>query len=280
MKSIAIVLWCLLVAQWTYGQQKLTGTVKDENGEVLPGVNVLIKGTGLGTATLVDGTYSLTVTGKETLVFSYVGYETRELNVDNRTVLDVVLKQEIEDMDEVVITAIGIKQQKKKIGYSTELVDGGVLSQIPAVNAAMSLAGQVAGLQVSSPTGIFQTPEFELRGKTPLIVVDGVPVETDFFDISSANIESINVLKGTAASALYGARGKDGALLITTKSAGYITEMYFLHFLFSLLYHSDDRRPSESIILFMSDTSCFRMNSLSAISPPSLPALLCPFRLR
>ena len=214
MKSIAIVLWCLLVAQWTYGQQKLTGTVKDENGEVLPGVNVLIKGTGLGTATLVDGTYSLTVTGKETLVFSYVGYETRELNVDNRTVLDVVLKQEIEDMDEVVITAIGIKQQKKKIGYSTELVDGGVLSQIPAVNAAMSLAGQVAGLQVSSPTGIFQTPEFELRGKTPLIVV-----ETDFFDISSANIESINVLKGTAASALYGARGKDGALLITTKSA-------------------------------------------------------------
>ena len=219
MKSIAIVLWCLLVAQWTYGQQKLTGTVKDENGEVLPGVNVLIKGTGLGTATLVDGTYSVTVTGKETLVFSYVGYETRELNVDNRTVLDVVLKQEIEDMDEVVITAIGIKQQKKKIGYSTELVDGGVLSQIPTVNAAMSLAGQVAGLQVSSPTGIFQTPEFELRGKTPLIVVDGVPVETDFFDISSANIESINVLKGTAASALYGARGKDGALLITTKSA-------------------------------------------------------------
>lgn len=219
MKNLIILFICLLTAQAAYCQIKVTGTVKDENGDALPGVNILIKGTGTGTATNLDGSYTLNVDGKGVLVFSSVGSQTQNVKVNGRTRIDVVMKPEVEQMDEVIITAIGIKQQKKKIGYATELVAGDVLAQTPNINAAASLAGQVAGLQVSNPTGIFQTPNFELRGKKPLIVLDGIPVETDFFDISSADIESINVLKGTAASALYGARGKDGAMLITTRNA-------------------------------------------------------------
>ena len=123
------------------------------------------------------------------------------------------------DMDEVVVTAIGIKQQKRKIGYATQEVNTEVLKESKTMNIGNALTGKVAGLTVNNPTGIFQAPSFELRGKKPIIVVDGIPVETDLFDIPSQNIANINVLKGTAASALYGSRGKDGAILITTKSA-------------------------------------------------------------
>jgi TonB-linked SusC/RagA family outer membrane protein len=123
------------------------------------------------------------------------------------------------DMDEVVVTAIGIKQQKRKVGYATQEVPVEVLEESKTMNIGNALSGQVAGLIVNNPTGIFQAPSFNLRGKKPLIVIDGIPVETDLFDIPSQHIENINVLKGTAASALYGSRGKDGAILITTKNA-------------------------------------------------------------
>lgn len=123
------------------------------------------------------------------------------------------------DMDEVVITAMGIKQQKRKVGYATQEVATEVLQESKTMNIGNALSGQVAGLIVNNPTGIFQAPSFNLRGKKPLIVIDGIPVETDMFDIPSQHIENINVLKGTAASALYGSRGKDGAILISTKNA-------------------------------------------------------------
>src|SRR5690606_2824664 len=122
-------------------------------------------------------------------------------------------------IEEVVVTAMSIKQQKRKIGYATQEVKTEVLDQSKTMNIGNALSGQVAGLNVTNPTGIFQKPNFSLRGKKPIIVIDGIVVETDFFDVPSENIANINVLKGTAASTLYGSRGKDGAILITTKSA-------------------------------------------------------------
>lgn len=133
--------------------------------------------------------------------------------------INVEMSDDVKLIDEVVVTAIGIKQQKKKLGYTTQQVSTEALEQPGTVNVGNALSGQVAGLTVNNPTGLFQAPSFSLRGKTPLMVVDGIPVESDLFDVSPENIESINVLKGTAAAALYGSRGKDGAILITTRLA-------------------------------------------------------------
>lgn len=200
-------------------QHQISGKVSDFSGEPLPGVNVVIKGTVNGTVTDANGTYQISTPPYAVLVFSFVGFEVQELSVNNRSVLDVTMTEEQRSLDEVVVTAIGIKQQKRKLGYATQEVNTDALGEASTLNLGNALSGQVAGLTVNNPTGIFQTPSFALRGKTPLIVLDGIPVETDFFDISPEDIASINVLKGGAASALYGARGKNGAILITRKNA-------------------------------------------------------------
>lgn len=199
--------------------QTVKGSVKDNKGEALIGVNISIKNTTKGVITDFDGNYEVKAAGDETLVFSYMGFVTQEAKVNNRTVIDVVMKEESQNLDEVVVTAIGIKQQKKKLGYTTQQINNEALSESQTMNVGSALSGQIAGLTVTNPTGIFQAPSFSLRGKNPLIVLDGIPVETDFFDLGSENIESVNVLKGPTASALYGSRGKNGAILITSKSA-------------------------------------------------------------
>lgn len=185
----------------------------------LPGVAVKVKGTLQGTVSDFDGNYSIRADENATLQFSFIGFATAEVDVNGRSIINVVLEEDQQNLDEVVVTAIGIKQQKKKLGYATQEVNTEVLGEARTMNLGNALSGQVAGLTVTNPTGIFQSPSFSLRGKTPLIVLDGIPVETNLFDISPEDIESINVLKGGAASALYGARGKNGAILITRKNA-------------------------------------------------------------
>ena len=198
---------------------KVTGTVTDKMGPVI-GATIMVKNSTNGTVTDIDGRYRLEASIGDILTFSFVGYNTVEKEVkSNNPMINVELTDDVQAIDEVVVTAIGIKQQKKKIGYTTQQINSDVLNAPPSLNVGSALSGQVAGLLVANPTGIFQAPSFKLRGTTPLIVLDGVPVETDFFDISSENIESVNVLKGTAASALYGSRGKNGAILITSKTA-------------------------------------------------------------
>lgn len=200
-------------------QQNVTGIVRDSLGNNMPGVTVQLKGTNQGSATDMNGKYSLSAPANSTLVFSMIGYSRQEIAIDGRNIIDVVLNEDASSLEEVVVTAIGIRQQKRKIGYATQEVKAEVLAEAKTMNLGSALTGQVAGLTVTNPTGIFQKPSFSLRGKNPLIVLDGIPIETDFYDISSEDIENINVLKGTAASALYGARGKNGAILITSKSA-------------------------------------------------------------
>lgn len=156
---------------------------------------------------------------------SYVGMLSKEecsfiISGGQRSSAIIVLKDPaLNEMDQVVVTAIGIKQQKRKLGYATQEVNTEVLNESKTMNIGNALTGQVAGLNVNNKTGIFQAPTFNLRGRSPLIVVDGVPVESDLFDIPAQHIENVNVLKGTAASVLYGFRGRNGAIMITTKNA-------------------------------------------------------------
>lgn len=210
---------CMILPGLGFAQSLVKGVVSDGKQVALPGVNILIKNTTTGTITDEKGGYSLNVPADGVLVFSFIGYATQEIAVNGRSQVDVSLSEDDKKLDEVVVTAIGIKQQKKKLGYATQEVNAEVLAQSKTMNVGNALAGQVAGLTVNNPTGIFQKPSFLLRGKEPLIVLDDIPVESDFFDITGEDIANVNVLKGTAASALYGARGRNGAILITSKTA-------------------------------------------------------------
>lgn len=218
MKKIFTFAGLLCVSASMYAQSiKITGVVSDEMGPAA-GATVMVKGTKTGTVTDLDGRYTITAEKNDVLVFSFVGAKTVEKTVTG-SVMDVSLQEDVQDISEVVVTAIGIKQEKKKLGYTTQQVEGSAIAAAGNLNAGAALQGEVAGLTVSVPSGMFQSPTFSLRGKTPLIVLDGVPIESDLFDLSSENIASVNVLKGTAASALYGARGRNGAIMITTKQA-------------------------------------------------------------
>ena len=218
--TLGIVFLCLLSTLNAWAQNiKVTGVVTDKEGPLV-GATVIVKGNSkTGVVTNPDGHYEINVPTGGVLIYSCLGYNTVEKTVKGQKVINVLMTDEVKDIDEVVVTAIGIKQQKKKIGYTTQQVNTEALDQPGTVNVGNALSGQIAGLTVNNPTGIFQAPTFTLRGKTPLIVIDGIPVASDLFDVSPENIQSINVLKGTAAAALYGSRGKDGAILITTKLA-------------------------------------------------------------
>lgn len=200
-------------------EYQVRGTVTGSDGEVMPGVNVVINSTATGTSTNANGRYSLQVSMEDTLVFSFIGYEKKLIPTAGRRTINVSLELAIDEIGNVVVTAMGLSQVKEKIGYSTQQIKTGSLENISAQNLGNLFTGKVAGLSVDNPTGMFQEAKLSLRGKEPLIVVDNIPVDSDFFDISKNSIQQINVLKGTAASALYGARGKDGAILITTKEA-------------------------------------------------------------
>jgi TonB-linked SusC/RagA family outer membrane protein len=221
----------------------ITGKVADRNGTSLPGVNILIKGTGIGTTTDSQGNYSLSVPGPETvLIISFIGFAPQEITVGNQTVIDIVLQEDITQLNEVVVTALGVEKETKSLGYSVTEVQGESLTQAREINAANALAGRIAGVNVSKiASGPAGSSRVVIRGaKTlgstlnqPLYVVDGVPIDNSNFGqagmwggadqgdgLSSINpddIASMTVLKGGASAALYGSRAANGVILITTK---------------------------------------------------------------
>src|SRR5690606_13605365 len=222
----------------------VSGTVTDNTGEPLIGVNVLTKGTDKGTSTDFNGQYTLSdVNIDDILVFSYIGYQTQEVAVAGRTQIDVVLASDAELLEEVVVTALGIERKSKSLTYSTQVLKGDDLTQIKDANMINSLIGKVSGLQINrSTSGIGGSVNITLRGlkslrnNQPLYIIDGLPIVntggsgtsgpfggqgTDMGDILSTinpdDIVSINVLKGASASALYGSEGANGAIMITTK---------------------------------------------------------------
>lgn len=226
-------------------EQIISGTITDaENGMPLPGVSVQEKGTTNGAATDFDGNYSIEVGSNATLVFSYVGFAAQEIPVGQQTEINVQLVQDVGALDEVVVTALGIKREKKSLGYALQEVQGESLVEARENNLANAFTGKVAGLNVvRGSNGPASSSKIVLRGNNsltgdnqPLIVVDGIPMDNftgsannDFWnpapdmgnglgDLNPENIESMSVLKGASAAALYGSRAGNGVILITTKS--------------------------------------------------------------
>jgi TonB-dependent SusC/RagA subfamily outer membrane receptor len=220
MKKILFTIGFLVWATFLWAQNiQIKGKVTDNSGIPLPGVTVMEKGTTNGGVTNPEGFYQIDASSTCTLSFSFIGYKMNEVAVSGKNQIDVVLEESVQAIDEVIVTALGISQEKKSIGYATQTVDAREITSVNAPNMGNMLSGQVAGLTVNTKTGMFQAPDISLRGKSPLIVIDEIPVETNFFDVSSTDIENIVVLKGPTASSLYGSRGRNGAILITTKNA-------------------------------------------------------------
>ncbi|MFH4966198.1 SusC/RagA family TonB-linked outer membrane protein [Gaetbulibacter sp. M235] len=199
---------------------EIKGNVTDESGIPLPGVSVVVKNTTKGTSTDFDGKFILSNIQKgETLVLSFIGYTTNEITINNSDYLNISLAEETQALNEVVVTALGIKREERALGYAVQKVSGENLQKISVVNVATSLTGKVSGLLVKNSSDFGVAPSLTIRGEEPLLVIDGVPYNNKSLgDISSEDIESLSVLKGATASALYGFRGANGAILVTTKN--------------------------------------------------------------
>lgn len=235
-------MFLLLMSQLTYAQDKsVSGTVTDQSGLPLPGVNVLVKGTQNGTQTDFDGKFKVADAQGKTLVFSFTGMKTMEASASNG--MKVKMTDDSVQLEGVVVTALGIKKQQKAIGYATSTVNADEITRNPTPNIVNSLAGKVAGLQVTASGGApGQASRLTIRGgnksltnpNEPLYVIDGVPISNAndgnantvtgiaspnrAADINPNDVETITVLKGAAGAVLYGNRGSNGVILITTKS--------------------------------------------------------------
>jgi TonB-linked SusC/RagA family outer membrane protein len=207
----------------------VTGVITDEKGVPMAGVSVVSKGTTTGTLSDINGRYVINSSvAIRSLTFSFIGYSDREEVVNGRSEINVSMTLSVISMDEVVVTALGIKKEKKKLGYSVQNLDAPVLDKIPVANLATSLSGKIAGIKVTNSPNLFDQPNVILRGVTPVVVIDGVPVESaTFWEISPDDIESMNVLKGPAAAVLYGQLGQNGVIQITTKKAKEGVELAF-----------------------------------------------------
>lgn len=220
----------------------ITGQVSDASGEPLIGVSVAVKGTQTGVITDLDGNYTLLVPSSESeIVFSYVGYATQTLAVTDNTKIDLILRENVNEIDEVVVTALGIKRDKKYLGYSIQELKGDAMNQTGNASVTGALQGKVAGIQMNvSPTGLNGSTKITIRGNSsltdnnqPLWIVDGIPFGDESnssvslfggvdrggtsVDINPEDIETLSVLKGPNAAALYGSRAGNGVILITTK---------------------------------------------------------------
>lgn len=203
----------------------IRGKVTDIKGETLPGVSVKVKGTSMGTSTDVNGNYSISVSERAVLVFSYIGYVTKEVAVTGNNSLDIVLEGATASLNEVVVTALGIEREKRTLTYSTQSISTEELSEARELNVTTSLQGKVPGISIASAgTGVGASNRIVLRGNRsisgdsqPLYVIDGVPIIGDPSDISPDNIASLNILKGPNAAALYGSAAQNGVIIIETK---------------------------------------------------------------
>lgn len=239
----------LFIGYLAFGQaQIISGTVTGEDGLPLPGVNVFIKGSTTGTQTDFDGQYSITASPGEVLVFSFVGKEAEEITVGNNTTIDVILGDSAAELEEVVVTAQGIRAKPRSLSYALETVEADDVQKSRETNLVSALSSKASGVQVTSSSGsVGASANIRVRGNTsitrsnsPLFVVDGVPIDNSSFaedptttannaslggsdfsnraiDINSNDIASISILKGIAAQTLYGLRAANGVVLITTK---------------------------------------------------------------
>jgi len=258
MNKLKWMLFSLLLTSITLHTQTITGIVKaGEDGSALSGVTTLVKGTNTGTVTDVDGNFSIQAAPQSVLVFSYVGYQTVEVVVGNQTMFEITMESNVESLGEIVVTSLGIRKESKKLGYATSTVTKEAIAENRSPNFINTLQGKIAGVNISSlGTGPGGTSKIRIRGQSsiagqnnPLIVVNGVPIDNTNFGYNPGNqgadnsiglrgggvtsdggdglssinpddIESMTILKGATAAALYGSRAKDGVIMITTKTRG------------------------------------------------------------
>ena len=239
-KNILFVL-SVLFTSIIYSQTTISGKVSDDSGEPLPGVNILVQGSQTGTVSDFDGNYSIEVSSKVTLEFSYIGFETQTVNIDGQTIINITMELSSETMDEVVVVGYGSQKRKDVTGAVTS-INNDVLKDRPITNIEMALQGQATGLSVSSTGGQpGAATKMNIRGissvsgsSQPLIVIDGFPLSevstsgggnlegfssqmSGFSYINPDDIASIEVLKDASATAIYGNRGANGVIMITTK---------------------------------------------------------------
>lgn len=195
-----------------------------EDGSALPGVNIAVKGTSRGTSSDADGNYQINAPAGSTLVFSFIGFTTQEVAIGNRTTINVTLAGDAAQLQEVVVTALGISREKKALGYAVQEINQQKLNIARDQNVGNALAGKIAGVQILGQSGAkFGNPNIRIRGVNsltggnPLYVVDGTP--TDISQVNMDDVETLTVLKGPSASALYGNRASAGVIVITTKRA-------------------------------------------------------------
>jgi TonB-linked SusC/RagA family outer membrane protein len=239
----SLMMLFLFAGTYVFAQERtVNGTVKDGTGAAMPGVNVIVKNTSTGTTTDANGAYTITMpSGSSTLVISFIGYASQEVEVGTRTTVDVSLVEDVTQLGEVVVTALGIERSTKALQYSVSEVDGENFTKARENNLGSQLAGRIAGVNVSKPaTGPAGSTRIVIRGNKsiggqnqPLYVIDGVPMDNSNYgsagiwggkdegdgltSINPDDIESITVLKGANASALYGSRGGNGVINIVTK---------------------------------------------------------------
>ena len=257
--TLGMVLWAILsIVPTAHAQdQRVTGhVIAGKDQQAIPGVTILVKNSQLGTTTDADGNFSLNVPPNAALVFSAIGYTGQEVTVGNQSQINVTLREADQNLAEVVVTALGIKKEAKKLGYATATLAPEQISVNRQPNFMNALQGKMAGVQISSlGTGPASTSKIRIRGQSsfsgqnsPLIVVNGVPIDNTNFGLNSGNngsdasignrdfnnsdggdglssinpddIEQMTVLKGATAAALYGSRAKDGVIMITTKTKG------------------------------------------------------------
>ncbi|OCW92904.1 hypothetical protein A9168_13865 [Macellibacteroides sp. HH-ZS] len=221
-KHLLLLTFLLLFALSAIAQEEVTlkgRVISESDGEALIGVSVIQKETTNGTITDGNGNFVIKVKNDAIIVVSYVGYESQTISVKGKKELTISLKENQKILDEIVVTALGIKRSEKALGYSVQKVSGEDIQKVLGTDLVTSLTGKVAGLLVKNPSDFAVNPELTIRGEKPLMVIDGVPYKNKTLsDIAGEDIESLQVLKGATASALYGFQGSNGAIMITTKN--------------------------------------------------------------
>ncbi|MBU2900536.1 SusC/RagA family TonB-linked outer membrane protein [Maribacter dokdonensis] len=246
MKHLLLVL-TLFICTMVNAQETITGTVKDTDGNTIPYVNIVLSGTLNGTTTNENGIYTIDVPELSgTLEFSVLGYETKIITINNRPTIDIVLGDSSEVLDEVVLTALGLKRETKELGYVVQSLDAKGVTEVKSVNFLDNLSGKLAGVTINQgATGVGSSSKITIRGEAsfsnnnPLFIVDGVPInnnsvfnftneaaagfqEIDFgngaMEVNPDDIAEVSVLKGPSAAALYGTRASNGVIIIETKS--------------------------------------------------------------
>lgn len=240
---LTVLFGCISILSVSAQERVVKGKIVSQDDKAgIPGVNIVVKGATTGTISDADGNYTLSVPAEaQTLVFSFIGLETKEVAIGSQSVIDVSMASDVKQLTEVVVTAFGMERNKAALGYSIQSVEGDIVSKVPNQNVVNNLSGRVAGLQVSGNSVPGGSPEFVIRGfssvsgnNQPLVVVDGVPIQQTsnststersnnqrfgggLSEIDPNNIAEISLLKGPNAAALYGSRAANGVILIKTK---------------------------------------------------------------